>query len=179
MAEVNQIETLLHKHGYEDFKWLDPQEIVVSQWVRMKCEFGCPSFGKVASCPPNNPTVVECQRFFSEYKCAVVLHFEKKAPNKAERKAWSARTNLKLIKLEREIFMAGYPKAFLLFMDSCEICAECVPERINCKEPKLSRPSPEGMAMDVFSTVRKLDYPIEVLTDPNQTMNRYAFLMVD
>lgn len=177
--DTNHIETTIHQHGFDDFKWLNPREIVVSHWVRMKCEFGCSSFGKVASCPPNVPTVEQCQRFFTEYEHSVVLHFQKQAPGKTERKAWSARTNLKLVKLERDIFMSGYPKAFLLFMDSCEFCAECVPERVNCKKPELSRPSPEGMAMDVFSTVRKLGYPIEVLTDPNQTMNRYAFLLID
>lgn len=179
MSADTEIESILHKHGYEDYKWLNPQDIVVSQWVRLKCEFGCSSYGKVASCPPNNPSVQECQRFFSTYNRAIVLHFQKVAPDKAERKVWSARTNLKLVKLESDIFMAGHHKAFLLFMDSCEICPECVPNRADCKEPKLSRPTAEGMAVDVFTTVRKLGYPIEVLTDPSQTMNRYAFLMVD
>lgn len=179
MLNDQHIETILRLHDYDDFKWIDPHEIVVSQWVRMKCEFGCPSYGKAASCPPNNPSVEECQRFFSEYTRAILLHFQKIAPEKVERKAWSARTNLKLVKLERDIFLAGHPKAFLLFMDSCEICAECVPDRANCKEPKLSRPSPEGMAVDVFTTVRKLGYSIDVLTDTQQTMNRFAFLLVD
>jgi predicted metal-binding protein len=179
MPDNEQIESILNEHGYSDYKWLDPYEIVVSQWVRMKCEFGCPSYGKVASCPPNNPSVDECRRFFSEYTRAILFHFPKNAPDKVERKTWSARTNLKLVKLERDIFLAGHPKAFLLFMDSCEICTECVPDRANCKEPKLSRPSPEGMAVDVFTTVRKLGYPIEVLTDPTQQMDRYAFLLVD
>jgi predicted metal-binding protein len=179
MEVNNQIESILLQHGIKDYSWLDPQEIVVSQWVRMKCEFGCPSFGRQATCPPNTPSVDECQRFFNEYRHALVLHFQKVAPEKVARKTWSARTNLKLAKLERDIFIAGYPKAFLLFMDSCEICAECVPNRADCKEPELSRPSPEGMAVDVFSTVRKLGYPIDVLTDPSQTMNRYSFLLVD
>ncbi|OGN93567.1 MAG: metal-binding protein [Chloroflexi bacterium RBG_13_50_21] len=179
MADKDQVESILRQQGYHDYKWLDPWEIVVAEWVRMKCEFGCPSYGKVASCPPNNPSVEECRRFFSEYKRALVLHFQMIAPEKAERKTWSARTNLKLIKLEREVFLAGFHKAFLLIMDSCELCAECVPDRVRCKEPRLSRPSPEGMSVDVFTTVRKVGYPIEVLTDPNQTMNRYAFLMVE
>ena len=179
MAGFDQVESILQEHGYKDFKWLNPQEIMVAQWVRLKCEFGCSSYGKVASCPPNAPTVEECQRFFTDYKQALVLHFQKIAPDKAERKTWSARTNLKLVKLEQSIFKAGYHKAFLLFMDSCEICAECVPSRADCKKPRLSRPTPEGMAVDVFSTVRKLGYPIEVLTDINQVMNRYAFLMVE
>jgi predicted metal-binding protein len=131
------------------------------------------------NCPPNLPGVEECHRFFTEYRQAVVLHFQHTAPERAARRTWSARTNIQLVKLERQVFMAGYRKAFLLFMDSCEICAECVPDKASCKQPELSRPTAEGMAVDVYTTVRKLGYPIEVLTDPSQAMNRYAFLMVD
>jgi predicted metal-binding protein len=179
MPDIQRLEAILHQNGYEDFKWLDPKRIVVAQWVRMKCEFGCPSYGRIASCPPNTPSVEECKRFFAEYSTGLVLHFQKVAPEKEARRAWSAKTNVKLSRLEREIFLAGYPKAFLLFMDSCEICSECVPDRKACKEPKLSRPTPEGMAVDVFSTIRQLGFPIQVLTDPEDTMNRYAFLVVE
>ena len=179
MIDLKRIELILHHHGYEDFKWLDPQEIVVAQWVRMKCEFGCPDYGRLASCPPNLPSVEECQRFFLEYKNAIVLHFQKVAPDDAVRKTWYTRTNLKLVRLEQQVFLEGYPKSFALFLDSCAICPECVPDRANCKKPILSRPTVEGMAVDIFSTVRKLGFPIDVLTDPNQTMNRYAFLMIE
>ncbi len=86
---------------------------------------------------------------------------------------------MRLVDLEREIFLAGYMKAFLLPMDTCELCEECVPERADCKHPKRSRPTPEGLAVDVFSTVRSLGYPIEVLKDFSKTMNRYAFLMIE
>lgn len=179
MISDDGIENLIRLHGFNDFKWIDPHEIVVSQWVRMKCEFGCDNYAKAATCPPNTPSVQECQQFFSEYQHAIVFHFQKAAPDKAERKAWNSRNNLKLIKLENDIFMAGHPKAFLLFMAPCGMCAECVPDRAGCKKPELARPTPEGMAVDVFSTVRRIGYPIEVLTDLTQPMNRYAFLMID
>jgi hypothetical protein len=42
----------------------------------------------------------------------------------------------------------------------------------------MARPSPEGMAVDVYSTVKQLGFPIEVRTDYSQEMNRYAFLMI-
>lgn len=80
--------------------------------------------------------------------------------------------------VEREVFIGGFPKAFLLFLDSCYLCDSCTGKRVECKQPGASRPSPEGMAIDVFSTVRKIGYPIEVLSDYSQTMNRYAFLFV-
>ena len=34
------------------------------------------------------------------------------------------------------------------------------------------------MTVDVFTTVRGVGYPIEVLFEYDQEMNRYAFLMV-
>ncbi|MFH1102907.1 MAG: DUF2284 domain-containing protein [Pseudomonadota bacterium] len=59
-----QLEQLFARHGVSDFKWIDPKQIIVSQWVRMKCMFGCSEYGHNASCPPNVPSVSECERFF-------------------------------------------------------------------------------------------------------------------
>lgn len=47
------------------------------------------------------------------------------------------------------------------------------------QEAKLARPTPDALAMDVYSTVRKLGYPIDVLSRYDQEMNRYAFLLID
>ncbi len=179
MPDKPQLERMLGRHGIKDFKWIDPQTIIVSPWVRLKCEYGCPSYGRVASCPPNTPSLSDCREFFAAYQTGLVFHFQKVAGDPAERRHWSAKLNVGLSRLEREVFLAGYHKAFLLFMDSCEICADCVPDRKDCKEPKISRPSPEGMGVDVFSTVRQWGYPINVLTDPSDRMDRYAFLMVE
>jgi hypothetical protein len=43
----------------------------------------------------------------------------------------------------------------------------------------MARPSLESMAVDVYSTVKKYGYPIQVLSNYDQTMNRYAVLMID
>lgn len=58
------------------------------------------------------------------------------------------------------------------------MCAECSGERGRCQVPRAARPSPESMALDVVSTVKKSRFPIEPLTDYAQAMNRYAFLML-
>ena len=73
--ERTELETLFARHGYTDFKWINPQAIVVAQWVRLKCTFGCANYGRNASCPPNVPAVAECRRFFDEYSRAVIFHF--------------------------------------------------------------------------------------------------------
>ena len=174
-----ELEPLFHQYGFTDFKWIDPEKIIVSQWVRMNCMYGCGEYGQNASCPPNVPAVSECERFFREYSAAVIFHFDKKVDKPEDRHAWSKNVNMKLSKLEREVFLSGYERAFLLFMDSCCICADCSQERENCKEPRLSRPSPEAMAVDVFTTVRQFGFSIEVRTDYSQKMDRYAFLMIE
>jgi predicted metal-binding protein len=173
------LEALFKARGFDDFRWIEASSIVVAQWVRLKCQFGCPEYGKTGSCPPNTPSVAECERFFREYKRAVVFHFFKKVDKPEDRRAWSREINSRLLELEREVFLSGRVKAFLLFMDSCSLCPTCAGSRAGCRNPKKSRPGADAMAMDVYSTVLKAGYPIEVLPEFDRAMNRYAFLLVD
>lgn len=174
-----ELESLFKEVGYSDYKWIDPQEIVVSQWVRMKCMFGCNEYGKTAVCPPQVPSVSDCERFFREYSLAVVFHFAKKMEHPDQRHAWTKKISQALLEMERRVFISGYRKAFLLFPDSCHLCKDCTSERSRCTHPKQARPAPEALGVDVFATVRPLGFPIEVLSDYDQTMNRYAFLLVE
>ena len=173
------LEVMFRRSGYEDYKWIDPKKIVVDQWVRMKCMYGCKNYGKCGICPPNVPSVPECDAFFKGYKSGVVFHFPKRVDRPEDRHAWTKGVSKKLLELEREVFLSGYYKTFLLVMDSCNLCESCAGVREKCKNPKLARPTPEAMAVDVFETVRKIGYPIDVLYDYSQEMNRYAFLMIE
>jgi len=178
VSSRKQLEELFLKHGFKDFKWINPQNIVVSQWVRMKCMFGCREYGRNACCPPNTPPVDECRSFFREYSEGIVFHFQKKFEKPEERHQWTKGINERLLNLEREVFLDDNPKTFLLFMDFCSLCKECVEERVKCNNKKSARTTPEAMAVDVFSTVKQLGYPIKVLRDYSEAMNRYAFLLV-
>ena len=179
MAVRNELESLFRNKGFSDFRWIDPKKIVVAQWVRMKCTFGCPEYGRNAACPPNTLPVSECERFLHEYKDVVVFHFPKKVDKPEDRHAWTKKVTLSLLDLEREVFLSGQRKTFLLPMDSCSLCEQCSADRRTCKQPRLSRPTPEGLAVDVFATVRQIGYPIDVLKSYTDTMNRYAFLLID
>ncbi|MHA2424918.1 MAG: DUF2284 domain-containing protein [Candidatus Thorarchaeota archaeon] len=182
MSEVspsrNDLEAIFLKHEFSSFKWIQPSDIVVANWVRMKCIYGCSTYGECASCPPNTPPVAECREFFDEYSDIAVFHFPIAVEKPEDRKEIMAKITRKLLAMEKEVFLAGCVKAFLLPPDSCSLCTECVSSRADCKHPELSRPAPEGLAMDVFSSVRAVGYPIDVLTTYEDTMNRYAFLLV-
>lgn len=173
------LENLFRERGYKDFKWIDPVDIQVSQWVRLKCMFGCDEYGRTAACPPNTPSIEECRVFFGEYSLAAVFHFEKVVEKPEDRHEWSLGINEGLLDLERTVFLSGHHKAFLLFMDSCGLCKSCRTQRTECKKPFLSRPTPEALGVDVFATVRGIGYPIEVLSDYDKEMNRFAFLMIE
>lgn len=178
MANRAVIEDRLRANGVEDFRWIDPRKVVVSQWVRVKCMFGCVEYGKNACCPPNTPAVDECARFFGEYSEGVLIRFNHAVQHPEDRHAWSREVNQRLLAVEREVFIGGHHKAFMLFMDSCSLCEQCATTRRGCKEQRAARPSPEAMAVDVFATVRAAGFPIDVLADYAQPMNRYALLLV-
>ena len=74
MEGIRQVEAICTNHSCSDYRWIDPKEVIVAQWVRMKCMFGCGEYGRNASCPPNVPTISECERFFMEYKKAILFH---------------------------------------------------------------------------------------------------------
>ena len=173
------IETILKSNGISGYKWIDPKDIVVSQWVRFKCTFGCPSYGETAVCPPNSPSVEECRRFFSEYSSALIIHFPSKIEDPEERSRWGIANNEKLLEVEREVFKLGMWKAFVTYMTTCRLCGECTADRSECMNKSDSRPSPESLAVDVFSTVRKYDLPIQVVKDRSEGVNRYSILLID
>ncbi len=175
----DRLNALFNRLNFTDYRWIKASQIVVAHWVRFKCTFGCSSYGKKGTCPPHVPSVEECRAFFGEYSDAVIFHFTKKVDRPEDRVPWSRELNKELVSLEREVFWAGYPKAFMLFMDECRLCTDCTGTREDCINKEAARPGPESLAVDVFTTVRSVGYPIEVLRRYDQEMNRYAFLMVD
>ena len=173
------LEKIFNDEGFVDYKWITPEQIVVAQWVRMKCMFGCPNYGHKGACPPQTPSVSECERFFNEYKNGVVFHFSLQNDKSEERIKWYRETATRLIELESKVFLAGFERAYMLLFGGCYLCVDCSGERSQCKLPEMARPAPEGLAVDIFSTVKNVGYPISVKTDPSQTADRYVMLMVD
>jgi predicted metal-binding protein len=179
MEDRARLEAMFLREGFADFAWIEARAIVVARWVRMKCMFGCDAYGTQACCPPNVPPVDECRRFIREYSTAVAFHFVKRVENPEERRAWAAAIYDGLLRVEREVFLAGHEKVFMLPMSSCMICAECASAKEECRRPEQARPTPEALGVDVFSTVQTLGLPIRVLSGYDEAMNRYAFLLVE
>ncbi len=175
--DKKEIEKILDEKGYKNYKWIDPEEIEVREWVRMKCQ-GCPNYGTSAHCPPHTPSIKRSKKFFNEYNKAVVIHITKKLENPKKHSEWTNKINQQLIEIENTLFLKDYYKAYTLFIGPCKLCEKCTGDPETCKHPKKSRPSPEAMGIDVYKTVKKLNYPIKTLKHYKAKMNQYTFLLI-
>lgn len=178
MSDFTSINNLEALKAFEDYRWIDASSIVVSNWVRMKCQFGCSDYG-LGTCPPNTPDVAQCKEFFSEYQRALLIRFKVYADKGHYPSDWSRNATKDLLALERDVFLKGYPKAFLLNQSCCSICKECTGDRLNCKAKDQSRPSPEAFAVDVYQTASNNGLPIHVIENSPSQIHRIAFVMVD
>lgn len=171
------VDAILNAAGFTDHVWIAPTAMTVSQWVRMKCMFGCPDYGRNASCPPNVPSVSECRELLSEFSSAVLIHLVCDVPAEA-RKEWCHTKQKALLEAEKQIFLNGHERAFLLSFDNCELCVECASSPRDCRFPYNRRPAMEAFAIDVYSSVRQHGYSISVKKDIHETADRFALLLV-
>ncbi len=178
MKSKAEIESVLLSQNFTDFKWIDPKKIVVAHWVRVKCSFGCGDYG-LGACPPNTPSVNDCDRFFKEYETGLIIRLTKFADKNVYPSEWSREMTNKLLDIEREVFLSGYQKTFLLNQTCCTLCKDCSGNRINCKDKMKSRPSPESFAVDVYQTVRNAGLDINVVKDNPAEMNKIAILLIE
>jgi predicted metal-binding protein len=172
-----KIEQILQSHGFTDYKWLNPgEDITLAHWVRFKCMFGCGGYGKNGGCPPAVPPVEECHKMIREYKHAVMIHFS------ADPQATSEKfTTVDYLALERDIFIAGYYKAFTLPHNQCKTCEVCLAgdDRVKCVDMANSRPGPDAMGIDVFATARKAGYNLQVVKCHDDVSERFTFVLID
>jgi len=57
-------------------KLIRVDDIVVRSWTRLKCQYGCGSYGRRLTCPPYTPTPDEFERILQDYKWAILLKFK-------------------------------------------------------------------------------------------------------
>jgi len=125
------------KTVHEDLKPIPTEIVVVADWVRWKCRYGCKAYGKHLSCPPYTPTPDETKRLLSEYRYAVIARFEAKPdqkllPKHLHHALWNSLTRLHktIYELERKAFLYGYYKAFGMGAMPCTLCETCVVEEM-------------------------------------------------
>jgi len=158
--------------GVDGAKMIDPHSVVTAEWVRMKCQFGCPGFGLSHCCPPHTPTPDMTRKVIDSYQKAILLH---------RRLAKGERGNIfneTLVRFEIKIFLGGYYKAWSMGSGPCRLCKEC-DLTASCKHGYEARPSMEACGIDVFKTARDNGFPIDVVKTHGEERNAFGLILVE
>jgi predicted metal-binding protein len=155
--------------GANEARIIDTATVKTAAWVRMKCLFGC-KHRKIHCCPPVTPEPEETRSVLDCYESAMLIHF-------TDRERTGGSFTGVVYKLEREIFLSGYYRAFGYGCGACMLCKACTPER--CAHPLEARPSMESCGIDVFETVRGNGFPIGVVPDRETRGNYYGLVLIE
>lgn len=158
--------------GIDGTKVIDPHSIATAEWVRMKCQFGCPGYGQSLCCPPHTPTPDVTRKVIDSYEKALLLHRRLKRGERGKG------FNEAILRLEIEIFLDGYYKAWSMGAGPCRLCKPCDPTG-SCRHGYEARPSMEACGINVFKTARDNGFPIEVIRTGGEERNMYGVILVE
>lgn len=177
---------LLHEkgrqHGLESIFPFDVSQMVVAQWVNLKCRYGCSQYKANWSCPPATPDITEVQQILSEYSTALMLvgrqsrndFYRDSNRNRTDQvKYWKG-----TVSLERLLFLKGYDKAISLVSGACSLCKKCAYPRA-CRFPMEKRPTVESFYIDLVGTLKRLGIEIKVAMELNETFMYYSVILLD
>ncbi len=159
----------------------ESEKIVVAEWVRLKCRYGCSRFGTNWCCPPATPRPAKVRTILKEYSLALLTVGTKSCADfyldNQRKRALQVRCWKGTLSLERLLFLEGYYKAFSLVGECCALCRKCAyPE--DCRFPQEKRPSIESLSIDVIGTLKNIGTTSRVATHPKDTFNYYGLILL-
>ncbi len=153
-------------------------------WTRMKCQFGCPSYGKCLCCPPYAPDADFMQKFLHEYTWALLVQYTVPFDPETDGKDWDAMDKKisnglvhVVVGVERAAFLMNYYKAFALKAGRCRLCDTC--NLKHCVHPDLARPSAEACGIDVFALAKDHGFSAHVLKGPVKDVKVYGLVLIE
>jgi len=164
------------ERGIDGAKVIDSSSIATAEWVRLKCQFGCPGFGRSHCCPPHTPTPEVTRKVIDSYQKAILFH--RHITDGTKRREETKQFNELLVKLEVEIFLGGYYKALSMTSGPCRLCKECDLNSL-CKHGMEARPSMEACGVDVYKTARGNGFPIQVVRTSGEEQNIFGLILVE
>ena len=181
----SSIQRLLKKgkdYGLEAIFPFSTEKIVVAEWVRMKCHYGCNRYNTNWCCPPATPSSDQARVILGEYSLALLLVGNQNCQefylNNGRKRAKQVRYWKGTVSLERLLFLEGYYKAFSLVGETCALCKECTyPEA--CRFPQERRPAVESFSIDVIGTLQNLGKTSRVARHVSESFGYYGIILVE
>jgi len=161
------------------------KDVVIAEWVRFRCRYGCKGYAKHLSCPPYAPDPGETQRMVDGYSVGLLLRFDGVPGHPVIRPddipddfhqfyadliRW---VNTTIWTIEKTAYYDGFYKAFGFGAYPCSYCKTCVAEeqtgpvdeslRRSCRHMDQVRPSMEAAGMDVFATAAAVGWHLHTI----------------
>jgi predicted metal-binding protein len=158
------------------------REIVIAEWVHLKCRYGCSRYNTNWCCPPATPGPNQARNILMEYNTALLVVGSQSCGdfylNNARKRAKQVRYWKGTVSLERLLFLEGYYKVFSLVGETCALCKECK-YPADCTFPQERRPAVEAFSIDVIGTLRNLGKTSKVATHRSQTFGYYGIILLE
>lgn len=170
------------KYGLETIFPFSTDEIVIAQWVYLKCRYGCSRYNTNWCCPPATPGPETVRTLFKEYALALLLVGSQTRPefylDNARKRTKQVRYWKGTVGLERLLFLEGYHKAFGLVGETCALCKECAYPG-DCRFPQEKRPAVESFGIDVIGTLQNIGVTPRVARRRMQSFSYYGIILVE
>jgi predicted metal-binding protein len=164
--------------GADAAQLIPTDQVVVADWVRLKCQYGCGAYGSRLTCPPHSPPPEVTRQVLRHYRQGLLLRMEGAGGG------WKAETRQRLqmsevvAALERELFLAGHYRAWGMGAGPCRLCEEC-DLSAPCRFPSQARPSMEACGIDVYTTVRQAGWEIEVVQTQEAPFRLFGLVLME
>ena len=156
-ADANSNRSLINSAlelGCIEAKVTMTRSIVLGNWIKLKCQYGCSQYGRMLTCPPFAPGPEEMSGILMDYKNCLLIQVE------------SGRNVLDIVlHLENLSKEKGYRKAFGISSGPCEICEECTLDT-GCKYPEKARPSLQACGIDIVQTLDNFGWNFSITHEP-------------
>ena len=110
------------------------------------------------------------------YSKALIMVYD--IPEEKKEKEKRKKLRKDLAKLEREIFLDGYYKAFGMACGPCNLCKECNLS-YPCKFEDIVRPSMEACGIDVYRTLANVGYKLKVVKSYEEGCKFCSLILIE
>jgi predicted metal-binding protein len=161
---IIELDTYSKNMGFYQTCLILAQDICIDERVRMQCQVNtCGNYRNNLMCPPFLPSLAENRLLINRYNFAFLLQLQQSIPSthQDETRDYFSKAAIQLyemlISLERKAFSSGFPLALALGAGECKLCEDCVVKdgAKQCRKPGSSRPSMEGMGINVLQTFQR------------------------
>ena len=175
-ALKKEIEDLTKDYAGFEFKYINTDTIVIEPWTRLKCQFGCPNYGKTLVCPPYVPKAEEFIGMVNSYNTAILFQISLASIGDDIGGISSV-----AVEIENLCARLGYYKAFGMGAGPCMVCIskdeECTLDK--CKYPDEARPSGEACGVDIHKTIENNGYDILGIDEENNSYFCYGLVLLE